>query len=94
MFWCCTWTIAINRAMLVLCRFMLALVQLYKQGISPLIPNSCRYIPTCSTFAQQAFEMHGVGRGCILTALRIARCNPLGGSGYDPVPKEWPWSFL
>lgn len=67
---------------------MLVLVQVYKQGISPLLPGSCRYIPTCSTFAQQAFEQQGVVKGCIMTAWRILRCNPLpylGGSGYDPV---------
>lgn len=73
---------------------MLLLVAIYKQGISPLLPGSCRYIPTCSTFAAQAFKRHGVFRGCVLTALRILRCNPLGSSGYDPVPKEWPYSWL
>lgn len=72
-------------------RFMLGLVIIYKQGISPFLPGSCRYVPTCSSFAKQAFEEHGVARGCLLTAWRILRCNPipyLGGSGYDPV--KWP----
>jgi len=72
-------------------RVMLFLVQVYKQGISPLLPGSCRYVPSCSTFAKEAFEQHGVAKGCIMTAWRILRCNPLpyiGGSGYDPV--RWP----
>mmetsp|Transcript_34484 Transcript_34484/g.47783 ORF Transcript_34484/g.47783 Transcript_34484/m.47783 type:complete len:130 (+) Transcript_34484:167-556(+) len=52
--------------------------------ISPLMPGSCRYLPTCSEYAMEAYEKYGVGKGTVLTAWRICRCNPLGSSGYDP----------
>ncbi|XP_043690839.1 uncharacterized protein LOC122641617 isoform X2 [Telopea speciosissima] len=52
--------------------------------ISPLLPNSCRYVPTCSEYSMEAYKRYGVVKGTILTAWRLCRCNPLGGSGFDP----------
>ena len=51
-----------------------------------MLPNACRYTPSCSTYAEQAITKHGVIKGIWLAAKRISRCHPLGGSGYDPVP--------
>lgn len=50
--------------------------------------NWCRHIPTCSNYAIEAIEKHGLIKGCFLTLKRILRCNPFGTSGYDPVPKR------
>ncbi len=62
-------------------------VRFYQFCISPLLPNSCRYTPTCSQYAIEALRIHGPLRGLWLALKRIARCNPWGGSGYDPVPR-------
>jgi putative membrane protein insertion efficiency factor len=61
-------------------------VQLYRWVVSPLLPVTCRYQPTCSAYAIEALERHGLPRGLLLTARRLLRCDPWGGSGYDPVP--------
>ncbi|XP_042053425.1 UPF0161 protein At3g09310 [Salvia splendens] len=62
----------------------LSMLKFYKREISPLMPNSCRYVPTCSEYSMIAYKKYGVGKGTILTAWRLCRCNPLGGSGFDP----------
>lgn len=62
------------------------LVRIYQWIISPLLPKSCRFEPTCSHYTIEALKVHGLWRGMILSIRRIARCNPWGGSGYDPVP--------
>ena len=59
----------------------------YKLTLSPLIGRQCRYLPTCSEYAAEALILHGAWRGSWLAAKRVCRCNPLGGSGYDPVPQ-------
>jgi putative membrane protein insertion efficiency factor len=61
-------------------------VRAYQWFISPLLPPSCRYEPTCSAYAVEAFQRHGLVRGSYLTARRLLRCHPWGGCGYDPVP--------
>lgn len=61
-------------------------VRIYQRCISPLLPRVCRFEPTCSAYAIEALQKHGLLRGLWLAAKRIARCNPWGGSGYDPVP--------
>lgn len=62
-------------------------VFLYQNLISPLFPASCRYVPTCSSYAIQAVQQHGILQGSKLTLKRLARCHPWGSHGYDPVPK-------
>ncbi|MGB5943613.1 MAG: membrane protein insertion efficiency factor YidD [Leeuwenhoekiella sp.] len=64
------------------------LVRVYQKFISPLLPSSCRYTPTCSHYTIEALRTHGLFRGGWLSVKRIASCNPWGGSGYDPVPPE------
>lgn len=63
-----------------------ALIRFYQLCISPFTPPSCRFTPTCSTYALQALRKHGLFKGGWLAIRRIARCHPWGGSGYDPVP--------
>lgn len=65
---------------------MLMLIKFYQQCISPLTPAACRYTPTCSQYAKEAILKYGPIKGGWLAMRRILRCNPLGGSGYDPVP--------
>jgi putative membrane protein insertion efficiency factor len=50
-------------------------------------PSPCRFVPTCSNYALDAFEVHGAARGSLLTARRLSRCHPWGGHGWDPVPE-------
>ncbi len=70
----------VPRTMLVL------LVRGYQVAISPLLPPSCRYFPSCSAYAVEALEKHGAVRGAWLAGRRILRCNPFTPGGYDPVP--------
>lgn len=64
----------------------LGLIRLYQSTLGPALPPSCRYQPTCSHYAYAAIERYGTLRGGWLTVRRLARCQPFGGSGYDPVP--------
>ena len=64
------------------------LVRFYQSAISPFTPASCRFEPTCSTYMIQALQKHGLFYGAFLGMKRILSCNPLGGSGYDPVPEK------
>jgi len=61
-------------------------IYFYKGAISPLTPPSCRFTPSCSTYALEAIRKHGPFKGLYLALRRILRCHPWGGSGYDPVP--------
>ena len=61
-------------------------IRFYQLCISPLLGPSCRFTPTCSEYARQAILKHGPIKGLGLAIWRILRCNPWGGSGYDPVP--------
>lgn len=67
-------------------RILLALIAGYKRFVSPLLPRSCRFYPSCSTYAAEAVERHGPVRGLLLAARRIGRCHPFHPGGYDPVP--------
>ena len=69
-----------------LSKAMLALIAFYRTCISPLLPPTCRYTPTCSQYAKEAIQKYGPFKGGWLAFKRILRCNPFGGSGYDPVP--------
>ncbi|CAI8600866.1 unnamed protein product [Vicia faba] len=62
----------------------LSMLRFYKREISPILPRSCRYVPTCSEYSMEAYKRYGVLKGTTLTVWRLCRCNPLGGSGYDP----------
>ena len=72
-------------------RLLIALIRLYKRYISPHTGRHCRFIPTCSTYAIQALQTHGLVKGVILTAWRLLRCNPFGKFGFDPVPEKGRW---
>src|SRR5262245_2486489 len=65
---------------------VVALLRAYKFGISPLFPPSCRYVPTCSEYAMEAVDRHGVVRGLALAIWRLLRCHPFVKGGFDPVP--------
>jgi uncharacterized protein len=65
---------------------LLGLIRLYQLTLSPWLGTQCRYEPTCSRYAAEALERHGVVRGVWLAAKRLGRCHPWGRSGYDPVP--------
>lgn len=64
----------------------IGVVRAYQYTLSPMIGPCCRYAPTCSHYACEAIERHGVLEGAALSLWRILRCNPWGGSGDDPVP--------
>ena len=64
---------------------LLRSLEFYKRFLSPALPHSCRYIPTCSEYAMEAVERYGVWRGVAMATWRVLRCNPFGGSGVDPV---------
>jgi putative membrane protein insertion efficiency factor len=68
---------------------MTAPIKLYKLIISPILPNACRYHPTCSDYTKEAIEKHGAFKGLFLGTIRLLRCNPFGGSGIDPVPEKF-----
>jgi len=67
-------------------RLVLGLIRFYKRFISPLLPPSCIYYPTCSEYTYQAIEKYGILRGSWMGFLRILRCNPFARGGHDPVP--------
>ena len=70
----------------VLSLLLLIPVYFYQACISPLKPQTCRFVPTCSEYAIEAIRKHGPFKGLWLAIKRICRCHPWGGSGYDPVP--------
>lgn len=68
--------------------FMKESIMWYKNTLSPIMPPRCRFLPSCSTYGLQSIDKYGPWKGGVLTAWRIFRCNPTGGSGYDP--PVWP----
>ncbi len=67
---------------------VLALLRMYKRWMSPALPPACRYVPSCSEYALEAVDMHGVAYGGLLALLRLLRCHPLAKGGYDPVSQS------
>jgi putative membrane protein insertion efficiency factor len=70
----------------VLTYILLIPVFFYQRAISPMLPPSCRYTPTCSQYAVEALKKYGPLKGLWLSIKRILKCHPWGGHGYDPVP--------
>lgn len=66
-------------------KVVIAILKMYKKVISPILPDSCRFYPTCSEYAMQAVGKYGVLKGSIKSMYRIIRCNPFNKGGYDPV---------
>ena len=73
---------------LVSTKILLILIKGYKKYISPFLPPSCRFQPTCSEYAKNCIEIHGVMKGTYYSLKRISKCHPLGSYGYDPVPEK------
>ncbi len=67
---------------------VLGFIRFYQACLSPVLPSSCRYFPSCSAYAYEAIEKWGVRRGAGLALRRLLRCHPFGRHGYDPVPLE------
>ena len=65
---------------------VLLLIRAYQVALAPHLLGACRHVPSCSHYAREAIERHGVMRGAALALRRLSRCHPLGSSGFDPVP--------
>ncbi|MBR7120860.1 MAG: membrane protein insertion efficiency factor YidD [Lentisphaeria bacterium] len=66
---------------------MIFLIRIYQKAISPWLPCQCRFTPSCSHYAAEAFKKRGFWMGMVLTAWRLMRCQPFAKSGHDPVPE-------
>ena len=69
--------------------FLIFFIRIYQKTLSPLLPECCRFEPTCSKYAVEALKKHGFWRGIILTMYRLARCQPFCEGGFDPVPDDF-----
>ena len=67
-------------------KLMIFLIRFYRKFISPLKPPTCRFYPTCSTYALQAYQKYGFFKGTYLTVRRLLKCHPFHPGGYDPLP--------
>lgn len=79
----------INNIKLIFSSPFIILIRFYQLVVSPWLPNSCRFFPSCSQYGIESFKRFGLIRGLILTTWRILRCNPWGKSGNDPVPEKF-----
>lgn len=70
-------------------RLVLGAIGAYRRWISPAISRRCRYEPSCSAYAAEAVQRFGAGRGLLLAAWRLLRCNPFSHGGFDPVPRRF-----
>ncbi|MGD0566201.1 MAG: membrane protein insertion efficiency factor YidD [Candidatus Goldiibacteriota bacterium] len=66
-------------------KFLIALINFYKAAISPHLPSSCRFYPTCSDYGRQAIEKYGSIRGSFMALKRLLRCGPWSKGGFDPL---------
>ena len=71
-------------------KLLIVLVRGYQRFISPGLPPSCRFYPSCSQYALEALQRHGALKGTLLAARRLTRCHPFNPGGDDPVPERWP----
>lgn len=69
-------------------RALVASISCYQRVLSPLLPQRCKYEPSCSVYASQAFQRYGILRGLVLAGWRLLRCNPWSHGGYDPVEAQ------
>ncbi|MDR1793373.1 MAG: membrane protein insertion efficiency factor YidD [Bacteroidales bacterium] len=76
----------VNLFSFIFSKLFLLLIVVYQRFISPLLPSSCRFVPTCSQYAKEAVKKYGAFKGGYLALKRILSCHPWGKSGYDPVP--------
>jgi putative membrane protein insertion efficiency factor len=67
---------------------LIFIIKIYQLFISPILRTNCRYAPTCSNYTIESLSNHGLIKGGYFSIRRILNCHPLGGSGYDPVPKK------
>ncbi len=81
----------LHKLRMVIIHLVLLPVYLYRLLISPLLPKTCIYHPTCSAYTVESFKRHGLIRGFILSAARITRCHSLYDGGEDPVPNQFSW---
>jgi putative membrane protein insertion efficiency factor len=72
-------------------KLLIGCIRLYQRFLSPLLGQNCRFHPSCSQYAIGAIEVHGAGKGLLLTAWRILRCQPFCSGGHDPVPPKGAW---
>ena len=70
---------------------LLGLIWVYRHTISPILPPTCRYHPSCSAYGFQALQVHGAAKGTVLAIWRVLRCNPFTPGGLDPVPAKGAW---
>ena len=64
---------------------LLKLISFYKSFLSPYLGGNCKFEPSCSSYGHDAISKHGAFKGCILTLLRLVKCNPFSNGGYDPI---------
>jgi len=67
---------------------LLLLIYLYKTVVSPFLPRSCRFYPSCSAYAYEAIERHGALKGFFFAVVRVLKCHPFNPGGVDPVPRN------
>jgi len=73
---------------------VLLAIRMYKRLLSPMLPAACRYVPTCSEYAEEAIERYGVLRGSLKAVWRLLRCHPFAHGGFDPVHRVEPCDLV
>jgi len=66
--------------------YMLLVIRVYQKLLSPLLPQACRFYPSCSEYSRESIVRHGVAKGMMLTLFRLGKCHPFHPGGHDPVP--------